>query len=210
MIESSIHSIYDDFRVEPKKTPDFIIDFYTKNVFFFNSVRTFEDKEDLKLYIELIWQYLNALYKKKRYNETIDETDKLLSIINNEIERLGAEDVRNDLYYDIIFNKGASYYYLKNYKNSTPIFRMLLLKDNKNEGFKIWFEYSRSRERQKNMNSFIYASGFIMVVYIFFGDYLIKDKETRLYTSILLAAIWIAILGYARYLDRNFRKKNFK
>ncbi len=88
MTASTIENIYNDYRTASEYPPDYTFDFFTKNAIQFNNITTFKGESELKLYIQLIWQHLNALYQKDRFNDTADIANKHLKIIDSEIYRL--------------------------------------------------------------------------------------------------------------------------
>lgn len=116
---SNIEKIYDDFRADFENKPDFVIDFYSKNSLVLSNIKTFKNKEELQLFIEIIWQYLNAIYQKGRFNDTVDIADKNLLLIDNEINRLSANCLKDDWYNGVLHFKGMASYRLRDYKTST-------------------------------------------------------------------------------------------
>lgn len=78
---SAIETVYNEFRSEGRISNVYTIDFFETNSIGLSDFKTFKTKEELKLFIELVWQYTNALFSKKRYNETIDKTIRMISII---------------------------------------------------------------------------------------------------------------------------------
>src|SRR5437867_1572986 len=110
---NTIDNIYSDFRTNYQDKPDFSIDFYTRHAIFFNNVQTFKNKEELRLFIELTWQYLNALFKKDRYSDTLNTADKFQPLIDTEIDRLNATDLKDEWYNGILFLKAKSCYELQ-------------------------------------------------------------------------------------------------
>src|SRR6185436_13119937 len=99
MTTSSIQYLYSDYRTATEYSPEYALDFFSRNALQFNNFKTFQDSNELNLYIELTWQYLNALFVKDRYNITIDQSIKYLEIIDREMERLNVTSIKNDWYY---------------------------------------------------------------------------------------------------------------
>lgn len=139
---SNIEKIYDDFRTDFDSKPDFVIDFYSKNSLFFNNIKTFKNKEELRLFIEITWHYLNAIYQKDRFNDTVDNANQNLLLIDNEIDLLNANDLKDDWYNGVLHFKGMATYRLRDYKTSTSIYKYLTSVDSKNDSYKNWLNYS--------------------------------------------------------------------
>jgi hypothetical protein len=196
--------IYSDFRADFKDNPDFVIDFYSKHSLFLNNIRTFKDKEDLRLFIELTWQYLNATYRKDRFNDTVDNADKSLELIDSEIKRLNAADLKDIWYNGILFLKGMAIHNLRDYKNATPIFKQLVQTDSKNENFKRWLTYSTHGERLWLINIISIVCGLMMLTGILFRDLI--PVLIRFPMSALGVIGIIVVWTYEYYIKRSFRK----
>lgn len=138
-----IENIYSDFRTNYIDTPDFAIDFYEKNAIYFNNIKQFKDKEELRLYIELVCKYAEATYQKDRYNLAVDIVDKQQLFIDKEIQLLKADELKDAWYHSLQFIKGMASYKLKDYKNATLIFKNLVQFDNQNDHYKNWLRHSK-------------------------------------------------------------------
>jgi len=200
--------IYSDFRADFKDSPDFVIDFYSKHSLFINNIRTLKDKEDLRLFIELTWQYLNATYLKDRFNDTIDHADKTLAIIDIEIKRLDVTDLKDIWYYGILFLKGMASYNLRDYKNATPIFRQLIQVDSKNESYKRWLSNSTYGEKLWLINTTNIVCGLIILASILFRDLIPVLMRFPLSAIGVLGLTSTWVYGY--YIKKSFRKAKNK
>lgn len=138
-----IENIYSDFRTNYVDKPDFAIDFYEKNSILLNNIKQFIDKQELKLYIEILSKYVEAIYQNDRCNLAIDIVNKQQIFIDDEIQRLDANDIKDDWYFSLQFVKGMASYNLKDYKTSTQIFKKLVQFDNQNDRYKQWLTYSQ-------------------------------------------------------------------
>jgi hypothetical protein len=202
---SNIEKLYNDFRVEFENNPDIVIDYYSKNILFFNNIKKFNDKVELKHFIEITWQYLNAIYKKDRFNETVDNANRNLLIINNEIDRLGADDIKDEWYNDILHFKGMASYRLRDYKTSTPIYKYLTEVDSKNDNFKNWYNYSKYGQKLWLVNTINIVCGLLVVIYFFAEDF-IEFFEIRIS---ILSIGFLGLIGnwvYEYYIKRSFRR----
>jgi hypothetical protein len=202
---SNIEKIYDDFRTDFENKPEFVIDFYTKNILFFNNIKTFNNKEELRLFIEITWQYLYAIYQKDRFNDTVDNANRNLQLIDNEINRLNASDLKDDWYNGVLNFKGMASYRLRDYKASTPIYKYLTSADPKNDNFKNWLNYSSYGQKIWLVNTINIVCGLLMVIY-FFGEDYIKIFEIRIS---ILAIGFFGLVGnwaYEYYIKRSFRR----
>src|SRR6185437_7611271 len=113
MAATTIHQLFNEYTSAPDDQPEYVLDFFMRNAIPFNNVNAFQNSDELHLYIELIWQYLNALYKKDRYNDTINNAIKYMLIIDSEIARLNSSSIRDEWYYGIFFFKGIAAYRLR-------------------------------------------------------------------------------------------------
>lgn len=202
----TIDQIYSNFHATYQHNPDFILEFYTQHSIFFYNVQVFKTEEDLKLYIELIWQYLNALYKKSRYNDTIDNADKFQAIIDNEIHRLKAIHLKNDWYYGILLLKAMAHNQLSDFKTATLLFKNLMQVDPKNDTYIKWFAYSQNGQRLWLVNTINIVCMLLIIIETFLKSYISNHyvRQTLLFVGTLgLMANW----GYDYYIKRNFRKQ---
>lgn len=201
----NIEIIYNEFRSAFENKPDYVIDFFAKNGLLLNNIKTLSNKNELKLFIELIWQYLNATYQKDQFNETVDFADKNLTLIESELIRLKADELKDDWYNGILHFKGMSSYRLRDYKTSTPIYKYLTIADAKNDSLKNWLTYSLYGQRLWLVNTINVVCGLLILIYFFAKEY-IELFEVR------ISIIGIGFLGlignwtYEYYIKRSFRK----
>ena len=188
-------------------SPDYALDFFSRNALQFNKITRFQDSDELHLYIELTWQYLNALFVKERYNNTVDKSIKHLEIIVREMERLNISGIKNDWYYGIHFLKGMATYRLRDYKTSVLIFKRLMETDPKNESYKNWFDFSRYGQRIWISHTITIVCAAILIIEIFFNKYIPSFMVRISLDGIALTGI-IGTLFYDYYIKRNFRKRN--
>jgi hypothetical protein len=204
-----IENIYSDFRTNYVDKPDFAINFYEKNAIYFNNIKQFRDNEELRLYIEMISNYANAVYQKDRCNLAIDIVDKQQLFIDNEIRRLNADDLKDAWYFSLQFVKGMASYNLKDYKTATPIFKKLVEFDNQNDRYKSWLTYSQHGLKLwlvKTIN--IVCGGLILTEMIFKSQ--IQNYYAR-QTLLVIGLLGLLANGaYEYYLKRNHRRTNAK
>lgn len=202
---SNLKKLYHEFIVDFENSPNYVLDFYTKNVLFLNNIRTFTDSEELQFFVEIVWQYLNVIYQKARFNETVDFADKTLKIIDSELIRLNANGIKGDWYNGIMHFKGMASYQLRDYKTSTSIYKYLTVADAKNDNFKNWLNHSVYGQRLWLVNTINVVSGILLLIYFFAKEY-IELVEIRI--SILSIA-FLGLLGnlsYEYYTKRSFRR----
>jgi len=208
MPTKNIKSVYADFRAGFENNPNYTIDFYTKNALFFNNINSLNTTEELRLYIELIWQYLNAIYIKGRFNDTVDKVNKTQPFIDSEINKLNANNLKDEWYQGILLFKGMASYRLRDYKTATNIFRDLVQSDTNNENYKNWLNYSRYGQRLW----LVYLATLFFTALIFSSLFLEKHiSNYYLGQSIRLIGLlgvvgFLSILGYEYYIKRSFRK----
>jgi hypothetical protein len=208
-MDTPLKKLFIDFTESYVDSPDFVIDFYNQNIIIIKNTTAFKDKEELKIYIELTCRYIQAVYAKDHFNETIDKVDGFISFIDKEINRLNSEDLKDDFYYSLSFHKGMASYNLRDYKTASLIFKNLMTIDSKNDTFKIWLNYSRYGERLWLVN-LIYVFAAICL----FSDIFISDFSDDWRVTILIPAVGIiALIGnwiYQTSITRSYRKMNKK
>lgn len=202
----NIRKIYNDLWADFENNPEIVIELYSKNSLFFNNMKTFKEPEDLGCFIEIVWHYLNAVYRKNRYNETIDFADKNLKIIDSELIRLNANTLKDDYYNGILHLKGMAAFQLRDYKTSTSIYRYLTVADPKNENFKNWLSSSSYRKKIWLVNT-IYIVFFLSMLAYAFGKEYIEIFEIRISILVIGISGLIGNMGYEQYVNRSFRRK---
>jgi tetratricopeptide (TPR) repeat protein len=205
---STIETIYNDFRSAKQFSNDYAIDFFETNPVSLSDFKTFKDRNDLKFFIELVWQYANALYLKNRYNDTIDKTIKYFPVIESEVERVGDRTLKDDWYYGILFLKGMASYNLRDYKASTPIFKQLVARDPKNENYQKWLNYSLYGQRMWISKTIVIVCCALIAIEIFFGKYVPSIARMSLDGIALLGLIGTGVYDY--YIKRSRRKSSLK
>lgn len=201
----NIEKIYNDLRADFENTPDYVIDFYSKNNLLLNNIKSFTDKEELRLFIEIVWQYLHAVYQKGRFNETVDFANNNIGLIDSELIRLNANELKDDWYNGILHFKGMASYRLRDYKTSTPIYKYLTTADPKNDNYRNWLNYSTYGQRLWLVKTINIACGLIIVLEIFFKEY-IENFHIRISILGLGMLGLIGNWGYEYYIIRSFRK----
>lgn len=209
MKPNTISQIYYDFRSAYDNTPETTIDFYIKNALVLNNIKTFDDKEQLKFYIELTNKYSEALYHKKRYNPTIDFIQDKLPLIDSEIARLDADEIKDDWYYHILFVKAMALYSLYNYKKAYLMLKRLSERDPENEQIKIWRKYA-SYGRYKWIKNLILGSSAAFIIYPILRVGHINSFTIRLLLPSLGLVGIISFSAYEYYMKRSFRKSTSK
>lgn len=205
MKSNPITQIYFDFRSAFDNNPDNTIDFYKKNALILNNITGFNNKEELKYYIELTNKYAEALSNKKRYNLLIDHLNDKLPLIDAELLRLNAIEEKDDWYYFILFLKGAAFYYLKRYRQSHIIFRDLSEHDPDNDQYKMWLRYA-----DYGINKWLLmVIGGVSILLIFSKltlRWLIPSPAIISLLSNIGAIGSFGVLACEFYLKRSFRK----
>lgn len=59
---NTIQHLYSDYTTTKEYSPEYSLAFFSRNAVTFNNIQTFQDSDELNIYIELTWQYLHALY----------------------------------------------------------------------------------------------------------------------------------------------------
>jgi tetratricopeptide (TPR) repeat protein len=197
--------LYNDFRTDVENSPDFVIDFYTRNIVFFNNITAFRDKSDLRYFIEMTCKYVEAIYQKDRYNQALDLIDKYLPFIDKELSRLNADELKDDWYFSFQFVKAISLYKLRDYNKATPIFKTLTRIDPKNDNYKSWLRYSVYGQRLWFTRLINIVGGLFIVAEVFLKSY-ISNYYVR---QSLLGVGLLLLIGnglYEYYIERRFRR----
>lgn len=200
----TIENLYSEFRSTFVDEPDFMIAFYEKNAIFLNNIKQFEDKEELRLFVLMIGRYIEAVYKKCSCNSAINLVNKYQDFIDKEIQRLNAEGIKNEWYYQLKVVKGMASYDLKDYKTAVQIFKKLLLIDNQNENYKNWLNSSQYGQRLWLIRIITIASILLFLVGIFFKKSIPLNNRIPLDGIGLLGFLFIVI--YDHYAKRSFRR----
>jgi hypothetical protein len=168
------------------------------------NISSFKDKEELRHFIELIWRYLNAIYEKSHFSDTIESANKFQPIIDKEILRLNAQDLQDKWYYGILFHKGMACYNLRDYKTATPIFKTMKQFDLKNNRFEDWYNFSHYGQKYWIVNT-IYVVFSLSVMSTFFLRAYIP-AYIRLSIYIVGFLVLISNIGCEYYMKRIFRR----
>lgn len=204
-----IEKVYADFREHYIDNPDYSIDFFEEHFQDLNNILAFQNKQGLKFYIEIAGIYVGKVYEKARFNVAIDIVDKQQQFIDSEIERLHAEELKDDWYHSLHFVKGMASYELKDYKTAVSIFKKLVAFDPQNDSFRIWLKYAQYGQRIwiiRTVN--IVTTSLLIVSFIFesqIPNYYLR--QTILMSGLILL---MASSAYEYYIKRNQRKPKVK
>jgi len=204
---NNIENIYSDFKTSYVDEPDFVIDFYEKNSIYLNNIGQFKDKEGLKSYIEIVCKYAEAIYRKDRCNLAIDFIDKQQVFIDNELQRLNADELKDACYHSLQFVKGMASYNIKDYKSATSIFKKLVQIDKQSDRYKNWLTHSLYGLKLWLVTTINIVCGGLVVVEMIFKSQIPNYyvRQTLLVVGLIgLFANW----AYESYIKRNHRKTN--
>ena len=207
MAAQTIDSIYTQFRANFKDTPEFAIEYYQLNAHQLNNHQDLSSLAELKYYTELTWHYVNALFVKEQYNKTIDEADRKLNYINQQMHLLKDEPAKDDWYYGILFLKAMAQYKLRNFKQATPLLKRLVAAVPENDLYHKWLRDAQYGERLRIIHAIWAASAIILLFVLFFEEF-IPSKELKLIITIIGFAGIAWNLFYEFYAKRSFRKSS--
>jgi len=205
---STIETIYNSFRGIKQHSIDHTINFFETSPISLSEFKSFKERKDLKFFIELTWQYTNALFQKHHYNETIDKIILYFPIIENEIERLGDNTLKDNWYYGILFFQGMASHNLHDFKTATPIFKQLLLQDPKNDNYKDWYNSSLYGKRMRISKSIMIVCLTLFAIAILFHKYFPFNVKMSLEGIALLGLMATTIYDY--YTKRSRRKNGIE
>ena len=209
MISPSIEDIYNDYRTAKDYPPSYTLGFFEKDENSLSNLDSINDNDELKYFIELSWQHLNALYQNGRYNDTVNNSIEYLRIIDREIDRHQLAFIKNDWYYGILLFKGMATYHLRDYNTSTPIFKALTEHDSKNQNYKNWLRYSKYGLHLWISRTIAVVCGLLILIEILFEKW-IPSTFTGIPLDVVALIGIIGTMVYDYYVKRNFRKSNLK
>ncbi len=73
---NTISSIYYKLLGNYYDNPEFIIDYWDKNSILLNNISIFNNTDELSQYLEIFYQYINALHKKGQFNNSLTKIPK--------------------------------------------------------------------------------------------------------------------------------------
>lgn len=202
---ASIENIYAEYKSNYVDSIEYSTEFFSRHAVYLNNKTNFSTKEELSTFIELTWQQTNILYHQAHYNIIIKLLKQRLDIVEKEIFCFPNTNFKDDWYYGLLFFKAMALYYLNDYKNSNPIFKVLQEKDPQNDSYKKWYNYSLAGLRFAKMRIGYFISGGLLL-----GETILKSQieEAWIRRSIL----WVSVIGmaslmiYEFYLKRKLRK----
>lgn len=202
----TIDSIYTHFRASFKETPEFAIQYYRQNAGVLDAVNKFSSVAETRYFTELSWHYVNALFAKDHYNETIDECDRRLQLIDRHIGLFNDRSIRDNWYLGLVFLKAMAAYKLRSYALATTLLRQLLREDPHNDLYHKWLRDARYGRRIRIIHA-IWALSAVTLVFVLFFEEFIPSQQVKLALTIggFLGVVWN--LGYEFYAKRNFRRK---
>ena len=193
--------IYSDFyEIDPNDSMG-IIRLYEKNKILLDNKLAFKDKDDFNDYVLLVGQYVISLEKMGKYSKAIKYADKLLQLIDSKKDEFDINQKDFTTYWSILTTKGRSFYNLKDYNNSIPIFEKLLEWDNENDNFKIWLDASKSRKRNSINKYFYIVASILIITDVFFRDH-IENPKIKLYMSGLGFIMFVTALINEYLVDK--------
>ncbi len=201
-----IENTFAVYKTTRQPTASFHIDFYNSNKVFLNSIKQFRDSEELSIFIELNWYYLNDLSKRSYLNDLVDAAEKIRPLIDAEIKRLGAEKLRDNKYFGLLYYYAVASYDLHDYKTATPLFRELIKFDQKNDKFKKWLEYSIYGQRKMLLMTISIVSLLVFLAEIFFGKKYLLPWARVWIDAIAFIGIMTAI-GCDYYVNRKLIRR---
>lgn len=206
MAVATLDSVYTHFKAGFNDSPEFAINCYEENAALFDNIKTFHSAEDLRYFLELNWHYINALFTKDHYNQAIDEANTIMPLVDSEMKRFNANELKNDWYYGIIFLKAMAHYKLRNYTVATPIFKELCNHDQHNDLYYKWYRSSVYGQRLRIVNA-IWTSSAIILLFVLFFEEFIPSTSIKFVLTILGFLGIAGNLIYEYFARRSYRKK---
>ena len=204
MNSGTIKDLYGKFTSEQDYSLDYALQFFGENALSFNSVKTFENDNELNIYIKLAWHNLHALFQRNMFGETSEKSLNFLNVIDCEAERLNLNVTGDEWYLGIILFKGMATYRLRKYQLSTRIFKELTNLNSQSENFKNWLKYSKYQEQKRISKAITITCIILWLSERIFKEYLpFSLKMTILVISIMGV---ISTLFYNIYMERILKK----
>ena len=201
---AEVSEIYSEFNEIGPNDSMGIIRLYEKNQILLDNKSIFYDKDDFTNYALLVGQYVISLETIGKYSKAIKYADRLLQLIDSKSEEFEINQQDFTTYWSILTTKGRSFYHLKDYRNSIPIFERLVAWDADNDYLKDWLDSSRSRKRNA-INKYLYSISVILYfTEVFFGDK-IGNQKIKLFLIVSALILFIIALVNEHLVDRIFK-----
>ncbi len=198
--------IYNDLISDYDDNEAFLMESYKKNSLFFNNIQSFKDQEELALFIEITLHYTYAFFEKGCFFETVELAKKKLNLINSEITRLNANELKDLSYYSILYLIGLASYRLKNYKSAIFNFSQLTKIYPENENYKQRLNKATFEHKSSLIHTFTIAIALALIVNLFVGEYFVL--KTRILIKISGLIFLLGLMAYLRYLKQTLTPVN--
>ncbi|HRO44000.1 MAG TPA: hypothetical protein PL009_14285 [Flavipsychrobacter sp.] len=206
MVGQTIDSVYTHFRASFKETPEFAIGYFQRNAAVIDGIEGFASAAEVGYYAELSWHYLNAIFNKDHYNETIDEANKRLGVIEGYIGLLKDGGARDEWYSGILFLKGMAAFKLRNFGASTAVFRRLVGQDGGNDLYRKWLRDSLYNERLRVIHG-VWAVSAVLLLFVLFFEEFIPYRVVKIGMTVVGFLGVVFNLGYEFWAKRSFRRR---
>ena len=147
-----LNNLYRKFINDFQPDPDYVIEFFRNNSVIINNLKEFTSKEDLESFMEIYYQYLNALVEKGRYNDTVDSFQRIIPSIESSIDEFKLERARFNYYRWAVYKKAEACYQLRDYSSALVAFKQLYIYEPQSDSLKLWIEYSKAGKRMLYIN----------------------------------------------------------
>lgn len=147
-----LNNLYRKFINDFQPDPDYVIEFFRNNSVIINNLKEFTSKEDLESFMEIYYQYLNALVEKGRYNDTVDSFQRIIPSIESSIDEFKLVRARFNYYRWAVYKKAEACYQLRDYSSALVAFKQLYIYEPQSDSLKLWIEYSKAGKRMLYIN----------------------------------------------------------
>lgn len=130
----SIFSAYDENFIDDS---DYCIQFYESHSYNFDMVDEF-DEASLSKYNVISARYITALVECKLYEKAISESERIVSIITINADRLNIQHAADSAYIDIIYQRAIAKYNSSAINSALIDFEFLLKRDPESENLERW------------------------------------------------------------------------
>ena len=197
-----MESLYATYKSGYSESPDSAIRFFKENALIFNNVSHFNNEEELRMFMDVYVPCICAFVSRKQFKNAIAAL-KLLPVIENAIDDYKINRSEYISYKELLFRKGMSLYYLRDFKQAKTIFNTLQVYEPENDLVKTWIEHCKL----KQLNRFLYLVPVIIVVSILIDVVFKTNKYQHHILSIITYTLMAIAFGLMIYIQIKSNRK---
>jgi hypothetical protein len=203
----TIIEVYNDFRKSSDYDSNWVLKCYEKHNLYINYLDSFNNEEELRLFIWICFFVSRANFERKRFNDTIQFAESKMLVIDQYIWRQNAFDQKNEFYYGIKNYNGMANYRLKDFKVSTAIFTQLLQEEPRNDDYQNWLNHSKKQQSRGFRNSLYIIFFLILAIEMIYSRF--SHNSTFAFIMLIMSTVGFTVLLLYDFVSdgRSRRKK---